>query len=103
MQNCTGATALFYKQRKKFKKRANKIYLDFIQNSRGQTIAAACRVRPVQGATVSTPLLWKEVKPGLQPGAFDIFSVPERVKKMKDIFGGVLGKAVDIKKCIEKL
>ena len=85
------------------KKRGNKIYLDYLQNSRGQTIAAAYSIRPVPDATVSTPLLWKEVKPGLHPGAFDIFSVPERVKKMKDIFGGILGKGVDIKKCIEKL
>lgn len=85
------------------KKRGNKIYLDYLQNSRGQTIAAAYSLRPVPGATVSTPLLWKEVKTGLHPGAFDIFTVPQRVKKMKDIFSGVLGKGVDIKKCIEKL
>ncbi len=85
------------------KKRGNKIYLDYLQNSRGQTIAAAYSVRPHKGATVSTPLLWKEVKPGLRPSAFDIFTVPVRVKKMKDIFKGVLGKGIDLKKCLARL
>lgn len=85
------------------KKRGNKIYLDYLQNSRGQTIAAAYSVRPNPGATVSTPLLWKEVKPGLHPSAFTIKTVPARVKKMKDIFKPVLGKGVDLKKCLSKL
>ncbi len=83
-------------------KRGNKkIYLDYLQNRRGQTIASVYSIRPHTGATVSTPLLWKEVKKGLSPAAFTIHTVPARVKKMKDIFSGVLGKAVDIKKCLQ--
>lgn len=93
----------FTSMERNLKKRGNKIYLDYLQNSRGQTIAAAYSVRPHQGATVSTPLLWKEVKPGLRPGAFDIFTVPVRVKKMKDIFKGVLGNGIDLKKCLARL
>lgn len=85
------------------KKRGNKIYLDYLQNSRGQTIASAYSVRPYAGATVSTPLLWKEVKAGLHPAAFTIETVPQRVKKMNDIFKGVLGKGIDIKKCLDKI
>lgn len=80
-----------------------KIYLDYLQNRRGQTIASVYSVRPHKGATVSTPLLWEEVEPGLDPSVFNIETVPVRVKKMKDIFKGVLGKATDIKKCLEKL
>lgn len=82
------------------KKRGNKIYLDYLQNSRGQTIAAAYSLRPHPGATVSTPLMWKEVKPGLHPSSFTIKNVPARVKKMKDIFKPVLGKGIDLKKCL---
>jgi len=93
----------FTSMERNLKKRGNKIYLDYLQNSRGQTIAAAYSLRPHKDATVSTPLLWKEVKKGLQPSAFDIYTVPKRVKKMKDIFKGVLGKGVDIKKCIAAL
>lgn len=85
------------------KKRGNKIYLDYLQNSRGQTIAAAYSLRPHPGATVSTPLLWKEVKTGLRPAAFTIKTVPQRVKKMKDIFKPVLGKGIDLKKCLAKI
>ncbi|MEI9959492.1 MAG: hypothetical protein WDM90_24945 [Ferruginibacter sp.] len=79
------------------------MYLDYLQNSRGQTIATAYSLRPKEGATVSTPLLWKEVKPGLHPSMFTIDTVPKRVKKMKDIFSAVLGKGIDLKKCIDKL
>jgi len=85
-------------------KRGNKkIYLDFLQNRRGQTIASIYSLRPHTGATVSTPLLWKEVKKGLNPAAFTIYNVPERIKKMKDIFSPVLGKGIDLKKCLDKL
>ncbi len=85
-------------------KRGNKkIYLDYLQNRRGQTIASVYSLRPHPGATVSTPLHWKEVKSGLSPAAFTIHTVAERVKKMKDIFSGVLGKGIDLQKCLDKL
>ncbi len=85
-------------------KRGNKrIYLDYLQNRRGQTIACAYSLRPRPGATVSMPLHWKEVKTGLSPADFTIDNALQRVKKMKDIFSGVLGKGVDIKKCLAKL
>ncbi len=81
----------------------NKIYLDYLQNRRGQTIASVYSLRPHAGATVSMPLLWKEVKPGLTPSAFTIETALPRIKKMGDIFSGVPGKGIDIKKCLEKL
>jgi len=85
-------------------KRGNKkIYLDYLQNRRGQTIASVYSLRPKPGATVSTPLQWKEVKKGLDPTVFTIDTTPVRLKKTGDIFSGVLGKAVDINKCLEKL
>ncbi|MES2775481.1 MAG: DNA ligase D [Bacteroidota bacterium] len=86
------------------KKRGNKhIYLDYLQNRRGQTIACAYSLRPHIGATVSTPLEWKEVKPGLHPSSFTIHTIGARVKKLGDIFKAVLGPGVDIKKCLDKL
>ena len=86
------------------KKRGNdKIYLDYLQNRRGQTIAAVYSLRPQIGATVSTPLLWKELKPGLSPATFTIATVFDRVKKMGDLFKAVLGKGVDIKSCLQQL
>ena len=79
------------------------IYLDYLQNRRGQTIACAYSLRPKVGGTISTPLLWEEVKTGLHPSQFNIKTLPDRLKKLGDIFKGVLGNGVNIKKCIEKL
>jgi len=86
------------------KKRGNQhIYMDYLQNRKGQTIASVYSLRPKPGATVSTPLLWKEVKPGLTPKAFNIKNTLQRVKKMGDIFSEVLGKGIDINKCLKQL
>ena len=85
-------------------KRGNKkIYLDYLQNRRGQTIAAVYSLRPHAGATVSMPLNWSELKTGLKPSAFTIYTAPDRVKKMKDNFTGVLGKGIDMDKCLKRL
>lgn len=86
------------------KKRGDKkIYLDHLQNRRGQTLACAYSLRPKKGATVSTPLEWKEVKKGLHPSAFTITTIIKRVQKKGDLFKEVLGPGVDIKKCLAKL
>ena len=72
------------------KRDKRKIYLDHLQNRKGQTVASVYSVRPKPGATVSTPLKWSEVKLGLDPRAFDIHTVPARVKKLGDLFAPVL-------------
>lgn len=86
------------------KKRGNKkIYIDYLQNRKGQTIASVYSVRPKKGATVSAPLDWKEVKKGLHPSQFDIHTMPKRISQKGDIFKPVLGKGADILKCIKKM
>jgi bifunctional non-homologous end joining protein LigD len=84
-------------------KRQQKVYLDFLQNKAGATLAAPYSIRPKPGATVSTPLKWEEVKPGLHPGQFTIRTVLPRLEHLGDIFGGVLGPGIDLEKCIENL
>lgn len=84
-------------------KRAGRIYLDYLQNKRGQTLASAYSLRPVPGATVSTPLLWKEVKPGLHPSKFTIASIGARLKRSGDLFAGVLKEKTDLLKCLKNL
>jgi len=93
----------FASMERNLKKRGNKIYLDHLQNSRGQTIAAAYCLRPFPGATVSTPLDWKEVKKGLRPSEFTIVTVPERLNNIQDLFKGVIGKGIDLHSCLQKL
>jgi bifunctional non-homologous end joining protein LigD len=84
-------------------KRGDKIYIDYLQNRKGQTLACAYSLRPKLGATVSTPLLWEEVKKGLHPSQFDINNTQKRVEKIGDIFAPVLGKGIDLLKCIARL
>ncbi len=85
------------------KRSSKKIYLDYLQNSRGQTIASVYSLRPKIGATVSTPLDWNEVKKGLTPRQFTIHNLPDRVQKKGDLFKGILGKGIDLKKCLKNL
>lgn len=85
------------------KRADNKIYVDYLQNRRGQTLATAYSLRPKPGATVSTPLEWKEVKPGLHPSQFHIHNIEERVKKKGDLFSEVLGKGIDLSKALKLL
>ena len=84
-------------------KRRNKIYIDYLQNRRGQTLAAPYCVRPKAGATVSTPLEWEEVKVGLHPSQFTIKNIFERLEEKGDIFKGIMGKGADIEKALKKL
>lgn len=83
--------------------RRGKIYLDFMQNRRGQTLAAPYCVRPRPGATVSTPLKWSEVNGRLDPRKFTIFNTSKRLKKVGDLWKPMLKVQVDLKKCLKKL
>lgn len=93
----------FTSMERNVRKRKDKIYLDFLQNRRGQTLAAPYCVRPKPGATVSAPLLWKEVKSGLQLQDFTIKTMPKRIKTMPDPFTGVLGEGIDMEAALVKL
>lgn len=73
-------------------KRKNKIYLDYLQNRTGQTMAAPYCVRPVPGATVSTPLKWSEVRKGLDPTRFTIKTIGKRLDKVGDLWEPALGR-----------
>ena len=85
------------------KTRTKKVYIDYLQNRKGQTITAPYSVRPREGIPVSTPLEWKEVKTGLSPLDFTVFNIFKRLKKKGDIFKGVLGKGIDMKKALDRL
>jgi bifunctional non-homologous end joining protein LigD len=84
------------------KKRHGKMYLDFLQNRPGATIASPYSVRPRPGAPVSMPLDWSEVKKGMKPGDFTIKNAIDRLKNTGDLFKGVLGKGIDIMKILKK-
>jgi bifunctional non-homologous end joining protein LigD len=69
--------------------RGNKLYIDPNQNDYADTVAAPYSVRPFHMPTVSTPLDWKEVKPGLKAEDFVMQNILNRIKKKGDLFKGV--------------
>ena len=63
------------------------IFIDFMQNNRGKTMIAPYSLRAQVHAPVSTPLEWKELKKGLRPEEFNIFTV---LKRKNDPWEGLL-------------
>jgi bifunctional non-homologous end joining protein LigD len=85
------------------KKRQGKVYLDFLQNRRGQTLASPYSVRPKPHATVSTPLHWDEVADGLTPQRFTIHNVHARIDEVGDLWHPVLGPGIDVPAVLARL
>jgi bifunctional non-homologous end joining protein LigD len=56
-------------------KRPGSVYIDYVQNSHGRTMICPYSLRPTPNATVSMPLEWKDVKKGLKPEEFNLFTV----------------------------
>ncbi len=83
--------------------RGGKMYIDFLQNRPQATLAAPYSLRPKPGATVSMPLHWEEVKPGMKMKDFTIFNAMDRLKQEGDIFKPVLGKGINLQKAVKKL
>jgi len=84
--------------------RGGRVYLDFMQNGRGKTIAAPYAVRPRPGAPVSTPLRWSEVNARLDPARFTIRTVPARARRLaEDPLLPVLSEAPDLLAALERL
>jgi bifunctional non-homologous end joining protein LigD len=84
--------------------RGGRVYIDFLQNGHAKLIAAPYSVRPLPGATVSTPLRWEEVNGKLDPKEFTLESLPKRVVKMADDpLLDVLTCQPDLGRAIERL
>ncbi len=85
-------------------KRDGKVYLDFLQNRRSQTIVPPYAVRPVRGASVSTPLAWDELEDDdLSPRNFTIITMPERLAARGDLFRAALDDPQDLTPAIAAL
>jgi bifunctional non-homologous end joining protein LigD len=63
-----------------------RVYLDYLQNLPGRTIATAYSVRANQFAGVSTPLRWEQLCHDLPPEAFTIHTIGERIKRAGDLW-----------------
>jgi bifunctional non-homologous end joining protein LigD len=84
-------------------RRVGKVYLDYLQNREGQTVASVYSVRPKPGAPVSAPLAWAEVNGSLHPADFTIRTMRERLDRVGDLWAPVLGPGIDMHRALERI
>jgi bifunctional non-homologous end joining protein LigD len=73
------------------KRKRGQVYVDHMQNNRGKSIVAPYSIRPREGATVSAPLDWSEVKrKKITPQDFTIKNMVKRIERKGDLFASVL-------------
>jgi bifunctional non-homologous end joining protein LigD len=84
-------------------RRVGQVYIDFLQNRRGQTLASVYSLRPRPGATVSTPLSWRELETGAVPGDFHIGNIFERIERLGDLWAPMANHALDLQTAVEAL
>jgi bifunctional non-homologous end joining protein LigD len=68
------------------KARGKRVYVDYLQNIEGKTLASAYSARASEYAGVSTPLTWEEVDRGVRREDFTLLTVPQRLKEVGDLW-----------------
>jgi len=84
-------------------KRKGKVYLDFLQNGKGKTMASIYSLRPREGAGVSTPLEWDEINDKLDLKAYNIHTIPERLKQKGDLWKDFFKSAINLKEILANI
>src|SRR6478752_2401396 len=85
---------------KRWKEERHGVFLDYNQNAKDRTIAAAYSVRPRPDARVSTPLFWDEIDEA-EPAAFTVATLPERFTSIGDPWAGMDDAAGSLESLLE--
>jgi bifunctional non-homologous end joining protein LigD len=67
-------------------RRGKTVYVDYLQNILGKTLATAYSARASEYAGASTPLTWEEVEEGFDPREFTIRTLPGRLREVGDLW-----------------
>src|SRR4051812_13505282 len=78
------------------------VFVDFGQNARDRTIAAAYSIRPTPDARASAPLAWDEVA-AADPAAFTLETMPDRVAAVGDLTAGIWRRRTSLRPRFETL
>ena len=81
--------------------RIKRLFIDYNQNARDRTFAAAYSVRPTPIATVSTPLTWAELAAAATPDDYTMATVPELLARRGDPMAGMDSLAQSIEPLLE--
>jgi bifunctional non-homologous end joining protein LigD len=71
-----------------WKEERHGVFLDYNQNAKDRTVAAAYSVRPTPDARVSAPLTWDEIA-DCEPGDFTLGTMPARFARIGDRHAGI--------------
>jgi bifunctional non-homologous end joining protein LigD len=66
--------------------RGRRVYIDYLQNIRGKTLATAYSARASDFAGASAPVSWREVEAGFDPRDFTILTLPGRMRHLGDLW-----------------
>jgi len=83
-----------------WKEERHGVFVDYNQNAKDRTVAAAYSVRPTPQATVSAPLDWSEV-PDCEPGDFTLSTMPRRFQRLGDRHAGIDGQPGSLDRLLE--
>jgi bifunctional non-homologous end joining protein LigD len=84
--------------------RGSRVYVDYMQNVLGKTLASAYSARASEYAGVSTPLAWEEIDEGVDRRDFTVTTVPDRIEARGDLWSGLLNsRGIDLERVTRKL